>query len=158
MKELKERLGSSDYYLTSSLGVVRSIKEEWRSLLVAFCGMGLFDLATETTAVTLNSFIQHYSMDSTVGITLTSTMENFQLQQRVAKCPLLYNYETWSGLATNSWIKSLWEKVDKLGIDIDLMYEPILLPRNKDAFIVEMFVKLGIRGEQLKQINKCRKR
>ena len=59
IKELKEELGSSDYYLTSTLGVVQSIKNEWRYLPVAFCGMGLFDLRTETTATTLNKFLQH---------------------------------------------------------------------------------------------------
>ena len=48
--------------------------------------------------------------------------------------------------------------MDKLGIDINLMYEPIPVPRNKDACIMEMFVELGIQGEQLKQINRCRKR
>ena len=81
-----------------------------------------------------------------------------QLELGVTKFTLMYDQDTWSGLATNSWIKSLWEKVDKLGIDINLMYEPISIPRNKDTCIIEMFVKLGIQGEQLKQINKCRKR
>ena len=79
--------------------------------------MSLFDITTETTAVTLNSFLQYYNADSAVGITLTTTIENFQLELRVTTCPLLYIYNTWSGLTTDSWIKPLWEKVDKLGID-----------------------------------------
>ena len=67
MKELEEELGSSDYYLTTSIGVVRSVKTKWRCLPVAFCGMALFDLVTEIMAATLNSFLQHYNTDSAVG-------------------------------------------------------------------------------------------
>ena len=48
-------------------------------------------------------------------------------------------------------------KVDKPRIDIGLMYEPIPVPRNKDACMIEMSIELGIRGEQLKQIKRCRK-
>ena len=70
MKELREGLGSSDFYLISSLGVVRSIKKEWRYLPPTFSGMGLFDFTTETAAATINSLLQHYGMDSAVGITL----------------------------------------------------------------------------------------
>ena len=105
----------------------------------------------ETTATTLNSFLQHYNTDLAAGITLATTIENLQLELGVAKSPLLYDYDTWSGLATNSWIKSLWKKMDKLRIDIDLIYEPIHLPRNRDTCIMDFFVELGIRGEQLQR-------
>ena len=144
MEELKEGLGSSDYYLTSSLGVVRSIRKEWRYLLVAFCGMCLFGLTAETTAATLNSFLHHYNMGSAVRITLTTTLENLQPELGVTKYPLLYDYDTWSEVATNSWIKSLWEKVDKLRIGMNLIYDPIPLLRNRDACIMEISVELGI--------------
>ena len=85
MSELQEGLGSSDYYLISSLGVVRSIKKEWRYLSAAFCGMGLYNLVTETTSATLNSFLQHYNTDSALGITLSATLENLQLKLGVQR-------------------------------------------------------------------------
>ena len=109
--------------------------------------MGLFHLMMETTAATLNIFLQHYNMDSAVGITPTTSPENLQPELGVAKFPIVYDYDTWSGLAIDSWIKSVWEKVDKLGIDVNLIYEPVSLPRNRDAYIMERFVELRIRGE-----------
>ena len=42
--------------------------------------MGLFVLPTKTSAAILNSFLQRYSMDTAVGITLTAAMENLQLK------------------------------------------------------------------------------
>jgi len=43
LKDLREGLGASDYYLIGSLGAVRSITKEWQYLPAAFCGMGLFN-------------------------------------------------------------------------------------------------------------------
>ena len=120
--------------------------------------MGLYNLVTETTSANINSFLQHYNTDSALGITLSTTLENLQLELRVRLCPLHYNYDTCSGLTTNSWIKSPWEKIDKLGIKLELEYKSIPLPREKDGCIIELFVALGIRGDMLAQLNKCRKR
>ena len=80
MKKLNEGLGSLDFYLISSLGVIRSIKKEWRYLPAAFCGMGLFNLVTETTLATLNSFLKNYNTNLALGITLSATLENLQLK------------------------------------------------------------------------------
>ena len=76
MKELREGMGSSNYYLISSLGVIWSIKKEWRYIPLAFCGMTLFDLMMGAITATLDSFLQHYSTDSAVEITLTTTTKN----------------------------------------------------------------------------------
>ena len=76
MKELRNGLGSSDFYLISSLGVVRSIKKEWRYLPPTFSGMGLYSVTTEATAATINTFLQHYGTESPVGITIQATLEN----------------------------------------------------------------------------------
>ena len=118
MKELREGLGSSDYCLISSIGAIRSIKTEWSYLPAAFCGMGLYNIVTEITATSLNSFLQHSNTNLALGTTLQATLKNLQLELGIRGCPLHYNYNIWDGLATNSWIKSLQEKNGKLGIKI----------------------------------------
>ena len=70
---------------------MRSIKKEWRYLPAVFCGMGLYDLVIETTSATLNSFLQHYNTNSALGITLSATLENLQLELGVQGCPLHYD-------------------------------------------------------------------
>ena len=69
--------------------------------------MGLHNIVTETASATLNSFLQHYNTNSALGITLSVTLENLQLKLGVQGCPLHYDYNTWSVLATESWIESL---------------------------------------------------
>ena len=51
---------------------------------------------------------------------------------------------TWSGLTTDYRTKSMWGKFDKLGIDVDMVNETIPLPRDKDVYIMECFIELGI--------------
>ena len=91
INELSDGLGSSDFYLISSLGVVRSIKKQWRYLPAGFGGMGLEELTTSTAAATINSFLQHYQMDTALGITLTAAIENLQLELGVRDCPFKYD-------------------------------------------------------------------
>ena len=79
-------------------------------------------------------------------------------QDQKVSSSLLYNYNTWNGFTTKSWIKSLWEKVDNLGINVDMVYGNILLPRDRDVCIMERFAEIGIRGDLLAQLNRCRKR
>ena len=156
MTALSKGLGSADYYLLSNLGVVRSITREWRCLPASFGGMELFDLTTETTAATLNSFLQHYGSNTNIGITLLAALEYLQLEIGVDDCPFHYDFDTWGHLATDSWVKALWEKVDKLGITLLLEYTSIPKPRENDNTIMSAMVTMGYRGKELKSINRVR--
>ncbi|KAK1748959.1 hypothetical protein QTG54_000898 [Skeletonema marinoi] len=156
MTALSKGLGSSDYYLLSNLGVVRSITREWRYLPASFGGMELFDLTTEVTAATLNSFLQHFGTNTLIGTTLQAALEYLQLELGVEDCPLSYDFNTWGHLATDTWVKALWEKVDLLDITLLLEYDGIPKPREHDCSIMSEMVKLGFKGKELKRINRAR--
>ena len=44
--------------------------------MAALCRMSIYNLMTETTVANLISFLQHYDVDSALGIMLTTTLEN----------------------------------------------------------------------------------
>ena len=88
--------------------------------------MGLYSVTSETTAATIDTFLQHYGTESPVGISIQATLENLQIELRVSGCPLHYDYKTWAHLATNSYIKSLWGKVDHFGLGLQLEYKPLV--------------------------------
>lgn len=156
MTNLSKGLGSADYYLLSNLGVVRSITREWRYLPASFGGMHLFDLTIETTAATLSSLLQHYNMDTALGITLKAAMEHLQLELGVPGCPFDYDFSVWGHLATDSWVKALWERIDKFGIVVKLDYHTIPTPREHDIPIMQLMVDKGLRGTDLKRVNRAR--
>ena len=120
LQHLTQGLVSYDYDLTSSLSVVRTINKECRYLPSTFSGMGLFDITVETTAATLNSFLQYYNMDMAIRITLTRALENLQLELGAPDNPLKYDFSIWGALATHLWIKSLLEKIDAFSIKVHL--------------------------------------
>ena len=46
----------------------------------------------------------------------------------VTGCPFDYNYDKWGELATPSWVKAPWEKIWKLGLQVDIDYKPLKPP------------------------------
>ena len=40
---------------------------------------------------------------------MTTSIENLQLELGVSECPFKYDYAILNGLATNFWVKALWE-------------------------------------------------
>ena len=98
-------LGTRDHKILSRLGICRSITREWRYLPPSFGRMGLHNLTAEATTASLNLFLQHYGTDTLLGIYLSTSIENLQLELGVSKCPFKYDYEVWNVLATDSWVK-----------------------------------------------------
>ena len=79
IEKLDAGLGSADFHLTSCLGVVRTIKKEWRYLTSAFCGIEMFELTTETTVAQLNTLLQHYKTNTELGMTITAELELLEI-------------------------------------------------------------------------------
>ena len=72
-------------------------------------------------------------------------MEHLQVEIGVPDCPFNYDFEIWGHLSTDAWAKALWEKIDELGIVLDLQYDDIPIPRSKDRDIMDCMVELGLR-------------
>ena len=83
--------------------------------------MDLHHLKTEATTVLLNIFIQHYATETLLGAYLTTLIENLQLKLGVTRYLFAYNYNVWNGLATDSWVKTLWESIHKFDCYLELV-------------------------------------
>ena len=53
---------------------------EWRYLPSCYGGMGHNNLTIKVTAVSLNAFLQHYGTNTSIGIYLTASIKNLQLE------------------------------------------------------------------------------
>ena len=155
--QLEKGLGSRDHKLLSQLGICRNIPVDLRYLPSYFGGFGLKSLKFEATTESINMFLQHYGTESTLGVFLTATIENLQLELGVTGCPFTYEYSIWNGLATESWVKSLWERLQHFNIDMQIDYKVLPMPRVNDECIMESCVDNGIRGAELAGINRARK-
>ena len=116
----EDGLGTRDHKILARLGICRSCDVPWRYIPSSHGGMELRNLTAEATAASLNLFLQHYGTDTSLGTYLTTTIENLQLELGVTGCPFQYDYGVWSGLATDSWVKSLWERIDNFDLSLEL--------------------------------------
>ena len=119
--------------------------------------MGLHSLPIEATIGSINAFLQHYGTETALGLYLRASLENLQLELGVSSCPLEYDYEKWGSLATNSWVKALWERIHRYKIKIDIDYESLPMPRERDECIMERFMREKVPEKELVAINRVRK-
>ena len=57
LEDLENGLGTTDFYQTSRLGVVRNIPKRLRYLPHQYCDMELLNLSIETTATQVNCLL-----------------------------------------------------------------------------------------------------
>jgi len=119
--------------------------------------MELNCLIVEATAASLNLFLQHYGTDTSLGTYLTTSIENMQLELGVAGCPFQYDFKIWGDLATDTWVKSLWERIQHFDLSLEVDYKTLEMPRQYDDCIMETLVREGVRGKKLVGINRARK-
>ena len=105
-----------------------TIKKDWRYLNHRFCGIGLFNTGMEATMASINALLQHYGAPTNLGVTLQASIEALQLKLGVPDNPFKYPFEVWGELATDSWVKSLWERIDSYNIEPELDYPSIAFP------------------------------
>ena len=159
LKDIEKEVEASDFYLLSQLGVVRTIKKGWRYLTPQFCGIGLHNIGVEATIASINALLQHYGAPTNLGITLQASIEALQLELGVPDNPFQYPFEIWGELATDSWVKSLWERIDSYDIALELDYTPIQPPRQHDkSIMVELVNTHKWRGAKLQRANRARQR
>ncbi len=70
--------------------------------------------------------------------------------------PLEEDYEKYNCLATDSWVKSFWERLYYYWFHIHLDYANLPLPQQNNASLVGMFWQAGYRTDRLQALNRCR--
>ena len=121
-------LDKLDYDTLPLLGVVRSIKKEWRSLPNAFGGVGLRNVAIEQCIGWINMLLQHYGTTTTVGLKCMASLEALQLELGCLGNPLEENYVVKGILATPCWMVAIWERLQHYKFSLYLNYKPVQLP------------------------------
>lgn len=68
-----------------------------------------------------------------------------------------YDYEKYQILATPSWIKSIWQFINKQNILLDMETKEIEGTKKDDLFIMKELVNQGFSNKKLQMLNSCRK-
>jgi hypothetical protein len=100
--------------------------------------------------------MQHWGMPTPIGQMLQASMEALQLEIGCVGCPLNERFQPLGPLATHCWLRSFWEVVDKYHLSLELDYPVIPCPRQNDVPIMSLAISLGLQGENLLSIMRCR--
>ncbi len=96
-----------------------------------FCP-GLPHLGVEALIAMTNKLLMHYVCRSALRDFMKTSYSYLTLELGVSFQPLQALYSRFLFLATHSWMKMLWEKVDKFGVIIETAREPLAFPRLGD--------------------------
>jgi hypothetical protein len=94
-----------------------------------FGGIGLIDLVVEQLICRINMFQQPYSAPTMLGHRLSVSLHWLQLQIGMNESPLCLSYSKYATLTPISWVKALWEQLDKYDIGLVVLYDTILMQR-----------------------------
>ena len=66
------------------------------------------------------------------------------------------DYEKFEKWITRSWLKTIWEKAHKFGLEITLGNIPLEFAREGDKWMMRAFMEAGYNGTELERLNRVR--
>jgi hypothetical protein len=156
LHDVKSILHKLEFEMLSPLGVNQHMKTEWRKLAWEFGGIGLFNISIAQFISWLEVLLQHYGAGFTTSRKLQASIEATQLEEGCKGNPLNEDYHTLGRLATEEWVKAVWERASHDRFTITLNYPMQDPPWERESNLVEIFLENGKTGSELRSINKCR--
>jgi hypothetical protein len=145
----------ADYDTMPILGVARTVKRELRKLHTTFGGFRLFYLPTEQLICRINMLLQHYHTSTALSKKLDASFRYLQLQLGTPHNPLTLPFKKWGYLTPLSWVKMLWQSLDKFKIQLHMKYPTIPSPRERDQVIMEIVLERVFSMAEIQSINQC---
>jgi hypothetical protein len=87
---------------------------------------------------------------------ISSSMEQMQLQADLSGWFTDHAFDTWETILTNLWFKRVWQFAHRFKLVIHNSEAKLSLHRINDQFVMEEFVSVGFRAQDLAQLNICR--
>ena len=112
-------------------GLRRSAPHHIRDMDMGFYGAGCPHVGIECLVAQINKLLIHHGCKSNVGLELKISLEYMLCEMGISDQPLQESYKGFESRITHSWLKSVWEKCNKFGIDVQFLDVPIEPPREK---------------------------
>jgi hypothetical protein len=109
-------------------GVHRTAPVELRQLGRGFFGIGCPHPGVEFLVAQLTKLLVHYGCRSGVGIQMQVPTEIMLTELGLSPQPFQESFVKQGKWGTDTWLKSIWEKVDKFNITVEIAPLPISPP------------------------------
>jgi hypothetical protein len=119
-----------------------------------FYGKGFPHPGVECTIAQMNKLLTNYGSSSGLGIHMQMLMELLITEAGILLQPLSNPFSRCKGWVTHCWLKSLWEKVDRFSIRVEIMDLPLKFPRERDNWLMVAFEIAGYDSKELACLNR----
>ncbi len=150
---LADCLMKTYYDMLPLCGIRRSVKKELRQLERGFYGAGLPHPGVECLVGQLDKLLTHYGSGTGLGVHMQASMELFVVEGGVSKQLLRKPFARFGGWVTHCWLRSLWEKVDMFGLQVEIAPLPLDPPRENDDWLMLTLLEEGIGKEDMIRLN-----
>jgi hypothetical protein len=101
-----------------------------------------------------NKLLMHFGCMTALGNLLRTSYSFLLLKIGISFQPLQSLYQQFSFLAIHTWMKMLWEKLDKFDIVVQTAESPLKFPQGGDKFLMLVFTEQGHSREALICLNR----
>jgi hypothetical protein len=120
-----------------------------------FYGIGCPHPRKECFLAQITKLLVHYGCQSGLGIQTQVSTELLITELGISSQPFQELYATYGKWIGHSWLKSIWEKVHRFNITIEIATLPIELPWEWDKWFMQVAMEAGVTNPiKLMKVNK----
>ena len=137
-------------------GIIRSAPRGVRQMSKGFYGAGCPHPGVECFVQQINKIQTHYGCKSSMGLKMSVSLELLIVELGISAQPLQESFKKYKSWVTWTWLVSVWEKCDMFNVLIEYNENFLKLPRERDQWIMQMFVAVGFSKDDLVRLNRVR--
>ena len=119
-------------------------------------GLGLKDPYIVQGLTWIKTLMHHGDRETVTGALLRSSLEHLQLELGSGVPFFQDDYEIWSDLATNCWLKHVWKFLQEQALRVEHTVPVLKTQTTQDAFLMPFLVQHGFSNNDLRILNHCR--
>jgi hypothetical protein len=154
--KLENALQKQYYQILPLGGIIRRAPLDSRMVDAGFFCPGLPHPGVEALIAMTNKLLMHYRCRLALGDFMKTSYSYLTLELGVSFQPLQALHSRFSFLAMHSWMRMLWEKVDKFGVIIKAARGPLAFPQHGDKFLMAVLIERGYSREIIQWLNRVR--
>ena len=117
--------------------------------------MGCPHPSVECLVAQITKLLIHCGYRSSLGLEMSVSMELLITEVGVSAQPLCKSFLKNGSWVTHTWLQSLWEKVDKFDITVEIAPLPMVPTREGDKWFIQAVVEAGFTSAQEMKLLNC---
>jgi hypothetical protein len=152
-EELENALQKQYFQILLVGSIIRTAPLNCRMVDAGFCCPGLPHPGVKALIAMSNKLLIHFGCRTALGTFLRTAYSFLLLEIGISFQPLQSLYQQFSFLAMHTWMKMLWEKLDKFGIIVQTADTSFQFPQGGDKFLMLVFMEQSHSRDTLKWLN-----